>query len=162
MVKFKNNIVINCKLDGASVRDNRRSLLVVIPKNLISKSIDENKVNSDKNETIIKTSTANKTTKSTIILRKNLEIMNNPNKINILNWNANGIFHKKYELEELLHRKSIDVRSITETRLSHKKSVKFNNYNCYRTNRANSNGGGGVLLLVNKKFNSVENVSTLT
>ncbi|KAK0074255.1 hypothetical protein PV325_008592 [Microctonus aethiopoides] len=85
----------------------------------------------------------------------------NDNKIRpinvVINWNANGIYTRINELEEFLSRYRVDVCLISESRLSHKsKVVKFVNYNCYRKDRAAANNGGGVMVLVNKKFNSIE------
>ncbi|KAK0072598.1 hypothetical protein PV325_011125 [Microctonus aethiopoides] len=34
--------------------------------------------------------------------------------------------------------------------------MKFANYNCYRNDRKNMDGGGGVMLLVSRKFDSTE------
>lgn len=83
-------------------------------------------------------------------------------KVNILkiaNWNANGIVNKMNELEEFLYRHRIDVCFVTEARLSNKsKQIKFTNYNCYRKDRTGSNTGGGVIILVNKKYNSTEKI----
>lgn len=74
--------------------------------------------------------------------------------LKILNWNANGIFNKKNELEDLLNRKKIDVCFVTETRLNSNKIFNLTNYNCYRNDRVDPNGG--VMLLFNKKFNAME------
>lgn len=83
--------------------------------------------------------------------------MDNIKKLKIANWNANGINNKLHELEEFLYRHRIDVCSISESKLSNKsKNINFINYNCYRKDRISSHNGGGVAIMINKKFNSTE------
>lgn len=90
------------------------------------------------------------------LMKTKLEMMARQKNIKIITWNANGILHKKNELEELLYRERIDICLVTETKLNYKKNISFINYNCYREDRIADNAGGGVLILVNKKFNNSE------
>lgn len=87
-----------------------------------------------------------------------LEIMDKLEYIKLMTWNANGIYNKRNDLEELLYRDRIDICLISETKLNNNKNVKFINYNCYRRDRLADNAGGGVMILVNKKYNNSEKI----
>ncbi|KAK0073148.1 hypothetical protein PV325_010198, partial [Microctonus aethiopoides] len=70
---------------------------------------------------------------------------------------GNGIKNLKKELEEMLSRLRIDVCLVTETKLStttDKSSI--SNYSCFKIDRTTSKHGGGVIILVNKKYNKNE------
>lgn len=73
------------------------------------------------------------------------------NKLNILNWNANGINNKKAELSYFLKAKEIKLACITETHLKPNETFKIPGYNNHRSDRINSNGGG-VLILIEKSI----------
>lgn len=91
-----------------------------------------------------------------ILLRK----MDKYAKLKIINWNANGIRTKINELEELLNRLGIDLCLITETKLNKKmNNVNVKNYNIYRLDRNTNVAGGGVAILVNKKYGNVKKIN---
>ncbi|KAK0177097.1 hypothetical protein PV328_001176 [Microctonus aethiopoides] len=95
--------------------------------------------------------------KSRKLMLKHTRKMDKHGKIKIMNWNVNGITLKKYGLEDMLDRMRIDVGFITETKLSAKtKYNNFNNYNTYRNNRNTNKSGGGVMILLSKKYNNSE------
>ena len=72
---------------------------------------------------------------------------NNTRPLNILQWNAEGVYQKKISLTERLHGDKIDVACIQETHLNpnHRFSIRG-----YQTFRMDSEGRhkGGVLILV--------------
>lgn len=85
--------------------------------------------------------------------------MDNINNIKIINQHAYGIQNKINELEEMLNRLRIDLCLITEIKLVKNKSIgNLKNYDLYRADRNSNIPGGGVAILVNKKFSSTENI----
>lgn len=67
---------------------------------------------------------------------------------NIVTWNANGLYDRKYEFEEFLHRYEIDIALISETHLHGERSVNIKNY-YYRKDRPNGAYGGVAIYIKN-------------
>lgn len=68
-------------------------------------------------------------------------------RINILNWNINGIKSRKYELMNVLQENQIEVAAITETRTRPGEKFYLKNYKIYREDRKDKRGGGVMLLV---------------
>ena len=68
----------------------------------------------------------------------------------LMQWNANSITLRKYELEHFLQANRIDVAAICETKLSPRRKFTVQGYSIYRTDR--NHHGGGVLLLIRNEI----------
>ena len=75
--------------------------------------------------------------------------------LNILQWNAEGIYNKKLPLTERLHTEHIDVACIQETHLNPKHRFSIRGYQCFRMDREGRHKGG-VLILVHNSIPAVE------
>ena len=83
--------------------------------------------------------------------------VNNVNRIShikIIYTNADGVSNKQVELSEIINNEKPHIVLITETKLNSSdistQIFKVNNYNIYRKDRVNEDGGGGVALLVHQ------------
>ena len=65
--------------------------------------------------------------------------------LKILSWNANGLYRRRRELEELLQREHIDIALICETHFRECHSTKIANYEGYVDNRTDRLGGGTAI-----------------
>ena len=66
----------------------------------------------------------------------------------MMQWNANSILQRKYELEHFLKTNRINIAAICETKLSPRRKLTVPGYSIYRQDR--NHHGGGVLLLIHK------------
>jgi hypothetical protein len=66
-----------------------------------------------------------------------------------MQWNANSVTLRKYELMQFLQANRIDIAAICETKLSPRRKFTVQGYSIYRTDR-NHHGGGVLLLLRNE------------
>ena len=74
----------------------------------------------------------------------------------VMQWNAEGVFHKKDELQHLLLNKDIDICCIQETHLKEGKNFKIRGYQKpFRLDRADRTKGG-VLTLVRNNLHAIE------
>lgn len=77
---------------------------------------------------------------------------NTPDNSNIMAWNANGIKHQMYELQEcvLLHQPAIVI--VSEIKLSANERAAYNirGYNKIRQDRPNQKGGGILIYRVSQ------------
>ena len=71
-----------------------------------------------------------------------------PNCINIMQWNAEGTYTKKTELQSFLKENLIDIACIQETHLNSSRKFFIRGYDAFRCDRANGHKGGGVMTLV--------------
>ena len=67
--------------------------------------------------------------------------------LNILQWNAEGVFNKKVPLTERLHKEDVDVACIQETHLNTNHRFSIRGYQTFRLDREGRHKGG-VLILV--------------
>lgn len=92
--------------------------------------------------------------------KQNTNNVNNCQQFKILHWNPNGINPKNDEFKHNLNKLNPDVISINETKLSDfnaKISLQYNNYHTIIKSRyENERCGGGVALLINKKYDFTE------
>ena len=73
----------------------------------------------------------------------------------VMQWNAEGVFHKKDELQHLLLNKDIDICCIQETHLKEGKNFKIRGYQKpFRLDRADRTKGG-VLTLVRNNLHAI-------
>ncbi len=73
--------------------------------------------------------------------------------IKILNWNANGLLHRKLELESFLHMHDIDVALVSETHLcSYLNIPKIHNYSVYLANHPSGATRGGSMVIIKKSI----------
>nr|CAD7401791.1 unnamed protein product [Timema poppensis] len=92
----------------------------------------------------------------------------NKNQLRILIWNANGILHQKYELEELLETYGIDLALICETHLKTNQRLNITGHNIYRTDREHGKGGGTAVIIKDHlphyraNINDTENLEATT
>ena len=84
--------------------------------------------------------------------------LNKSKSLEVMHWNAEGVFHKEDELRHLLHRRDVDVCCIQETHLKKGKSFKVRGYQTLRLDRPDRHKGG-VLTLVRNNIHALE-VST--
>ena len=75
--------------------------------------------------------------------------------LEIMHWNAEGVFHKEDELRHLLHQRDVDVCCIQETHLKEGKSFKVRGYQTLRLDRPDRHKGG-VLTLVRNNIHALE------
>ena len=71
--------------------------------------------------------------------------------LNILQWNAEGVFNKKVPLTERLHEEDVDVACIQETHLNTNHRFSIRGYQTFRLDREGRHKGG-VLILVRNNF----------
>ena len=67
--------------------------------------------------------------------------------LNILQWNAEGVFNNKVPLTERLHKEDVDVACIQETHLNTNHRFSIRGYQTFRLDREGRHKGG-VLILV--------------
>ena len=84
----------------------------------------------------------------------NKKPQNKHNTITIMHWNAEGVANKKAELEQCLHKNSINICCIQETHL-HGQPFKIRGYQVFRSDRQGRTKGG-VLTLVRNNLNASE------
>ena len=74
--------------------------------------------------------------------------------LKILHWNANGLQEDidSAQIKQIMCDHNIDIMIINETKLIAKDKVKVQGFNCFRLDRDAQNRGGGVLILVNEKY----------
>lgn len=75
----------------------------------------------------------------------------NTNTLKIITWNSRGIRNKLGEFFDFLVRINADVALVSETWLKSDISMNHANFNCYRSDRECSKGGG-VAVVVKKIF----------
>ena len=81
--------------------------------------------------------------------------------LTIMQWNAEGVFHKEDELRNLLAQKDIDICCIQETHLTEQKNFKIRGYQKpFRLDRPNRHKGG-ILTLVRNNVHAVEGCTHL-
>ena len=74
----------------------------------------------------------------------------------VMQWNAEGVFHKKDELQHMLLNKNIDICCIQETHLKEGKNFKIRGYQKpFRLDRPDRTKGG-VLTLVRNNLHAIE------
>ncbi len=74
---------------------------------------------------------------------------NSNHRLILMNWNACGISNKKNELHFFLQTNNVDIACITESHLKPPATFKLPGYNTARMDRANSPGGGVIILIKN-------------
>lgn len=72
------------------------------------------------------------------------------NQLKIMIWNAQGIRKKSHEFFYFLHKNSIDIALVSETRLSSGLSCSHPNYCTYRLDRKDHFPGGGVAIFIKR------------
>lgn len=75
--------------------------------------------------------------------------------LRILHWNAEGVQHKKLELQNFLKANSIDICCVQETHLNNNHRFFIRGYELYRQDRQDR-PKGGVCTLVRNSLSSVE------
>ena len=78
--------------------------------------------------------------------------------LNILQWNADGVYNKKVPFTEQLHKEDIDVTCIQETHLNTNHRFTIRGYQTCRLNREGRHKGGVLILVWN---NTAASNSTL-
>ena len=92
------------------------------------------------------------------VTRRERRMEGNPNprrSLNILQWNAEGVFRKKLELAERMNKENIDIACIQETHLNSTHRFQVRGYECFRSDRIERHKGG-VLILVRNSINAEE------
>ena len=74
---------------------------------------------------------------------------------NIMQWNAEGVSSKKEELQQFLHKNSINICCIQETHLQEGKPFKIRGYQVFLNGRK-GRSKGGVMTLVRNNINAME------
>ena len=74
---------------------------------------------------------------------------NNTRPLNILQWNAEGVYQKKISLTERLHGDKIDVACIQETHLNPNHRFSIRGYQTFRMDREGRHKGGVLILVKN-------------
>ena len=69
--------------------------------------------------------------------------------LNILQWNVEGVFNKKFPLTERLHKENIDVACIQETHLNTNHRFSIRGYQAFRLDREGRHKGGVLILVRN-------------
>ena len=69
--------------------------------------------------------------------------------LNILQWNAEGVFNKKVPLTERLHKEDVDVACIQETHLNTNHRFSIRGYQTFRLDREGRHKGGVLILVRN-------------
>ena len=72
--------------------------------------------------------------------------------LNLLQWNAEGVFHKKIALAERMSKENIDIACIQETHLNSNHRFQVRGYELFRLDREGHKGG--VLILVRNTLNA--------
>ena len=76
--------------------------------------------------------------------------------LSIVHWNANGLIHKKLELEDFIKEHQVDILLITETHLKKYHNIYIPNYTTIRNDRTSGKKGGTAIIINNKlKFTSI-------
>ena len=75
--------------------------------------------------------------------------------INILQWNAEGVWGKKEALKHRLHEQKIDVACLQETHLKNSHRFSIRGYQTFRKDRE-SGPKGGILILVKNDLPAIE------
>ena len=74
---------------------------------------------------------------------------NNTRPLNILQWNAEGVYQKKISLTERIHGDKIDVACIQETHLNPNHRFSIRGYQTLRMDREGRHKGGVLILVKN-------------
>ena len=83
-------------------------------------------------------------------------------KLKILQWNAEGIQHKKIALTNILHTDKIDIACTQETHLTDKIRFTIRGYQSFRKDRKERHKGGIITLIKNNiAANEIETEDTL-
>ena len=69
--------------------------------------------------------------------------------VKILQWNAEGLQHKKQALTTVLNREKIDIACIQETHLNERIRFSMRGYQCFRKDRKERHKGGIITLVKN-------------
>jgi exonuclease III len=75
-----------------------------------------------------------------------MAILNHPDYLKIMSWNANSILNKKEEFLDALTTHELGVALISETFLKPNKVFKVRNYSVYRNDRVSLGGGTAILI----------------
>jgi len=70
--------------------------------------------------------------------------------LNIIQWNCEGIYHKKDALKDTLTREEIDIVCLQETHLTPSMRFNFRGYQNFRKDREHARKGGVLTLVTNK------------
>ena len=68
--------------------------------------------------------------------------------LRIMTWNANGLVHRKQELEEFLYSENIDIALISETHFTNKSYLKIRGYSMYYTTHPSGRAHAGSAIIV--------------
>ena len=74
--------------------------------------------------------------------------------LKIMQWNAEGVFRKKTELEHILKKENISLCCIQETHLQKDEIFRVRGYQCFRIDREGDIRKGGVLILMRSNINA--------
>lgn len=85
-----------------------------------------------------------------------LNVTNFKNKINFINWNANGLNNKKHEFIHILKEHKIDIAFVTETHFNKNIKFKIPGYAVYRSDRDVNKRGGGVCIIAKSNLQHFE------
>ena len=80
--------------------------------------------------------------------------------LNILQWNAEGVFNKKVPLTDRLHKEDVDVACIQETHLNTNHRFSIRGYQTFRLDREGRHKGGVLILVRNNSAASDFKVDT--
>jgi ribonuclease HI len=69
--------------------------------------------------------------------------------INILQWNAEGVYNKKVPLAQLLHQEEVEIACIQETHLKNTQRFSIRGYQVFRYDREDRSKGGAAILVKN-------------
>ena len=83
-----------------------------------------------------------------------------PRRINILQWNAEGVYQKKTSLEERLRQEDIEIACLQETHLKENQRFNVRGYQTFRQDRVGRSKGGIALLVKNTLSAKEFSVST--
>ena len=83
-----------------------------------------------------------------------------PRRINILQWNAEGVYQKKISLEERLRQEDIEIACLQETHLKENQRFNVRGYQTFRQDRVGRTKGGIALLVKNTLSAKEFSVST--
>lgn len=84
-----------------------------------------------------------------------------PNSLQVAFWNANGLFHKRLELQEFAERHGVDAILVNETHLRAAVDPKIANYILYRSDRQDRRGGGTAIYVKRTVEHHAVNVGEL-
>ena len=82
--------------------------------------------------------------------------------LNSLQWYAEGVFNKKVQLTERIHKENVDVACIQETHLNTNHRISIRGYQTFRLDREGRHKGGVLILVRNNIAASVFKVDTKT